>query len=430
MTNRPLTERERQHYSEALHQLLSANRLELAGFEQRIAGIWAAATVGEADAVVRDLGIAPLRLTFAGADGSVTLDRDAVLLTFEQKWTTQQIKRVRSPRRIGLPAIAAVEFQPRKYLRLRLAGEAADYRPRPPAFDVNALQLGYLKEPELDALVAELDERIRSEPRTPDPGLLPPQARVPGLPPPPPGELFVQVVTASTTATLDENGVLLEVRRGRHRGSRRWIPLTAIAAVEFVPNPPGLRLGYLRFVLAGLPASYLPPKPENDPDAFEFVTGKEEGLAEELATQVAARITRPRVVDPTLLPGNAPAGWPALGWPAPVPAPGQPVGKVRQPPPAPTPPPGPPLPAGYPAPHPPGPPLPTGYPAPHPAGPPLPAGYPPPQPGLPAQAGPVGPPAPGIDAPNQLRELARLRAEGLITDQDYEAKKREILDRW
>ncbi|MFY1689036.1 DUF4429 domain-containing protein [Plantactinospora sp. WMMB782] len=406
MASRPLTERERWHYVGALHGLLGANRLDLAGFEKRIAGVWAAATVAEAEAVLHDLSVAPLRLVVKGLDGSVTLDRDEVVLAFDRRWTSQRIKRVRSPRRIGLPAIADVEFRPRKYLRVRLAGETTDYRPRAVAFDVHALQLGYGNESEQAALVAELTERIRSEPRIPDPRLLPPQARMAGLPPPPPGELFVQVVTATMTVTLDENGVLLEARRGPLRGSRRWIPLTAIAAVEFVPDPPGLRMGHLRFVLAGLPAGYLPPKPGHDPDAFEFVTGSDEdGLAEELATQVAARITRPRVVDPTLLPGNAPAHWsavPVSGWGAPpMPTAGQMAGDPYR--------------------HPP---------APHLAGSKLPASYPPPPLALPVQGNPAGPFWAGADVPHQLRELARLRAEGLITDQEYEAKKREILDRW
>jgi hypothetical protein len=62
-----------------------------------------------------------------------------------------------------------------------------------------------------------------------------------------------------------------------------------------------------------------------------------------------------------------------------------------------------------------------------------PAHWPAPPPVTVTPAGAPASPRPSADAdraPAQLRELARLRAEGLITDADYEAKKHDILNRW
>jgi hypothetical protein len=166
----------------------------------------------------------------------------------------------------------------------------------------------------------------------------------------------VQASTVTHRVTLDENGVLIE-RRGSDQ--RQWLPLTAIAAVEFDPGK-GFRSGHVRFVLAGLPAGYRHPAPKKDRHAFTFTAdGREAGEAEELAAHVAARITGPRVVETALLPGNQPADWGSAG-----PPPGALV------------------------------------------------------------------PAPSGDAAGRLRELARLRAEGLIDDADYQTKKQEILRLW
>jgi hypothetical protein len=366
---RPPTDGERQHYAGALQEAVAAGRIDLADFDRRVAAVFRAGTLDEIEQIVAGLPVVPPTHVLRGSDGTATLERDRVVLRFPAGIATQDIKEARSPRVIALTAIAAVEHEPERhggYLRLRLAGEAPSYQPRPPAFDANAVVFAGSAHTGVEAFAAELRQRIAIEARTPDPQLLPAQGRLPGLPPPPPGELFVQLVTGEGTVTADENGVQIRFQSALAFGARRksdvqrWLPLTAIAEVEVLPARL-MRWGYLRFVLAGLPAGYRRPKPAHDVDSVALITAKEEGTAEDLAAHVAARITGPRVVEPALLPGNDPAHWPA---PPPVAAP----------------------PAGA---------------------------------------------SPGVaDAPAQLRELARLRAEGIITDADFEAKKRDLLDRW
>jgi hypothetical protein len=63
-----------------------------------------------------------------------------------------------------------------------------------------------------------------------------------------------------------------------------------------------------------------------------------------------------------------------------------------------------------------------GYAPPAPAGPP---GYPPPA----APTGPPPGPASGADVPQQLAQLAELRDRGILTNEEFEAKKRELLGR-
>jgi hypothetical protein len=351
-----------------LQQVAAVGGISLAEFDQRVAGIWAADSFDRVEQAVTGLNVPPPALELRGIDGTATLDRDAVTLVLDRR-TTQDIKRARSPRRIPLGAVASVEYEPRGsggYLRIRLAGEAPGYQPHRPQFDANAILLTPGHRSDDDEFVAELRQRVTLAPRRPVPELLPPQARLPGLAAPPWGELFCQLRTGAATVTVDENGVLLDFRSGPKRNTRRWLPMTAIAAVEFVPHR-RLRSGHVRFMLAGLPAGYRHPPPATDPDTFTFIGGREEGAAEDLAAQVAARITGPRAVEPALLPGNDAAH---------LPVPPQP--RTESPPTVP-------------------PPLPTG---------------------------------PGADAASQLRELARLRAEGLINNDDYDVKKQEILRRW
>jgi hypothetical protein len=361
--SRAPTQRERQHVVEALHRAVAAGTLHLPDFERQLTATLHAPTLAECERLAAAWGVSPLRMELRGSDGVAVLEGDRVILTFAA-WSTLDVKKVRSPRVIPLTAIAAVEFAPRWVggdLRFRLAGEAPSYEPPRPKYDANTLQLDPSERESSEAFAAELSERIALQPRVPEPQLLPPQHRLPGLPPPPPGELFVQLQTHSHVVTLDENGVLIE-RRWDEKPSR-WLPLTAIAAVEFDPGR-GFRSGTVRFVLAGLPAGFRRPAPDDDPDGFTFTSNSgDAGTAEDLAAHVAARITRPRVVEPSLLPGNHPADW---GSPGTVPLPSPPSWT----------------------------------------------------------------PPPAGDAPTQLRELARLRAEGLITDADYEAKKQEILRRW
>ncbi|MGN9908599.1 DUF4429 domain-containing protein [Phytohabitans sp. LJ34] len=394
MRLRAPTGRERQHAVDALHAAVRDGRLDLAGFDAHLAALLSAPTLADVERLAGQVGVAPFRMELRGTDGIAVLEPDRVVLTFGERWTAD-IKEARSPRVVPLPAIAAVELESgwaSGHIRLRLVGEAPSYQPRKPSEDVNAVTFGVADQGErAKELADEVRRRIALEPRVPEPQLLPPQHRLPGLPPPPPGELFVRVRTVRHVVTLDENGVLIEHRSGG--APRRWIPLTAIAAVEFHPGR-GFRSGHVRFVLAGLPAGYRRPAPGKDPDAFTFgAVGREAGEAEELAAHVAARITRPRVVEPRLLPGNQPADW----------------GPPRDHPPAP------------PAWNPPA--VATPVPAPPVAPPPV-SGPPSPS------AVPVPSATPAGDAPAQLRELAKLRAEGLITDADYEAKKQEILRRW
>jgi|1186.fasta_scaffold12239_2 hypothetical protein len=59
-----------------------------------------------------------------------------------------------------------------------------------------------------------------------------------------------------------------------------------------------------------------------------------------------------------------------------------------------------------------------------------PSAVPPPTPGPPAQVGPSGP-AGGAGAPSmaaQLSQLAELKAEGIITDEEFAAAKRRLID--
>jgi hypothetical protein len=362
VTRRPPSGRERQHVVDALHAAVRAGTLDLHTFDQRLTAALAAATVADLDA----LGVPPFRLLLRGLDGVAVMHADRIVLRFDSR-STQAVKKVRSPRSIPLPAVAVAYYTPgllSESLRLRLVGEAPSYQPPHRAdHDVNAVRLNVGQRQVAEAFAAEVNERVGLEPRVPEPQLLPPQHRVPGLAPPPPGELYVQVRTTTHLATLDENGVLIEDRRiGMRLGKRRWLPLTGIAAVEF-DHGATFRRGHVRFVLAGLPAGYRHPAPKKDPNAFLFSPGiGEAGEAEELAAHVAARITGPRVVETALLPGNLPADW------------------------------------GLPA--------------------------------APQPAAPAVPPQPTGAAPAQLRELAKLRAEGLITDADYELKKQEILRRW
>jgi Domain of unknown function (DUF1707)/Short C-terminal domain/Domain of unknown function (DUF4429) len=364
VTRRAPSGRERQHVVDALHAAVRAGTLDLHAFDQRLTAALAAGTMAELDA----LGVPPFRLRLRGLDGVAALHADRIVLEFDSRLSTQAVKKVRSPRSIPLPAIAAAYYTPgllSEALRLRLVGEAPSYQPPHRAdHDVNAILLNVGQRREAEAFVAEVNERVGLEPRVPEPQLLPPQHRLPGLPPPPPGELYVQVRTTTHLVTLDENGVQIEDRRiGMRLGKRRWLPLTGIAAVEFDPGGGAFRRGHVRFVLAGLPAGYRHPAPKKDANAFLFSSGiGEAGEAEELAAHVAARITGPRVVETTLLPGNRPADW------------------------------------GLPA--------------------------------APQPTAPAVPPQPTGAAPAQLRELAKLRAEGLITDADYEQKKQEILRRW
>ncbi|SCF34418.1 protein of unknown function (DUF4429) [Micromonospora viridifaciens] len=358
---RPPTDAERQHHVAALHTALAENAIDLAQFEQLLTEVLRADALDEIERVTSALQVMPFQIELRGHDGTAVLERDRIVLEFPRRLTTQGCKVARSPRTIPLPAVAWVEFECKwsgGHVRLRLVGEAPEYRPRPPSHDANALEITADQRDTAEAFVAEVRHRIQLEPRTPEPQLLPPQHRVPGLPPPPRGELFVQLRDLVHEITLDENGVLLEFRGGPKQGTRRWLPLTAIASVEFAP-PQGFRNGYVRFILAGLPAGYRRPAPKRDPDAFEFTVGRDEGVAEELAAHVAARITGPRVVEPSLLPGNDPASWPP-------------------------------------------------------------------------EAGPhtTTPATPTSGVPGQLRELARLRAEGIITGAEYEAKKQELLRRW
>ncbi|GAA4728860.1 DUF4429 domain-containing protein [Phytohabitans rumicis] len=366
MTTRQPTDAERQHYARALHDAVAAGSLDLAGFDRLLAAVLHADRLEEIERLTSELPVGPFRMEVSGAEGTAVLERDRIVLQFDRA-LTQSVKKARSPRVIPLPAIASVEYEPKRsgvHVRFRLVGEAPDYRRRDPERDANTVTLWSDRREEAEAFVAEVRQRILLEPRTPDPQLLPPQARVPGLAPPPRGELFVQLRTFEGTVTLDENGVLLDFQRGPKRDTRRWLPLTAIAAVEFT-TPGRWRAGSVRFVLAGLPAGYRPPEPKRDHDAFVIEPGREEGEGEDLAAHVAARITGPRVVEPGLLPGNDPAHWPA----------GAHEGLTR-----------------------------------------------------PAEAdtaeGETG------DVPGQLRELARLRAEGILTDAEYEAKKRDLLGRW
>jgi len=364
--------RERQHVIDALHAAVRAGTLDLAGFDRHLTAALAAPTLAD----LHTLGIAPFQLELRGMDGVATLHADRVVLEFDSRMHTQSVKKVRSPRTVPLPAIAAAHYTSgilSEGLRLRLVGEAPSYRPpRRADRDVNAILLNSGRRREAEAFAAEVNERVGLEPRVPEPHLLPPQHRLPGLPPPPRGEVFVQARTITHLVTLDENGVLIEERRGR---KRRWLPLTGIAAVEFDPGGGPFRRGYVRFVLAGLPAGYRHPAPKKDPNAFVFNSAVgEAGEAEELAAHAAARITGPRVIETALLPGNQPSDW-----------------------------------------HPPT----------TPASPPTPA-----IPATPAAPAPPAAPEHAGDAPARLRELAKLRAEGLITDADYEAKKQEFLRRW
>lgn len=374
MTGRAPSGRERQHVVEALHHAVRAGALDLSGFDRHLTAALGAPTLADLHGLAGPLGIPPFRMELRGMDGVAVLHADLLVLEFDAN-LTQTAKKVRSPRTIPLPAIAAAYYGTpgllSNGLRLRLVGEAPSYRPpRQADFDINAILLKSGQRPDAEAFAAEVNERVALEPRVPAPQLLPPQHRVPGLPPPPPGEVFIQVRTTTHLVTLDENGVLIEDKRpGKRFGRRRWLPLTGIAAVEFEPGEGVFRRGHVRFVLAGLPAGYRHPAPSRDPNAFVFSARiGEAGEAEELAAHVAARITGPRVVETALLPGNQPADW----------------------------------------------------------------GLPQKSPAVPPPAPPVGVPEASTAgyAPAQLRELAKLRAEGLITDADYEAKKREILRRW
>ena len=51
-----------------------------------------------------------------------------------------------------------------------------------------------------------------------------------------------------------------------------------------------------------------------------------------------------------------------------------------------------------------------------------------PPPELPSGAPGAGPPPAERNAADRIRELARLRDEGLITEGEYEAKRRELLE--
>lgn len=135
-----------------------------------------------------------------GSEGRILLDDDAVTLIFEGA-LTQAVKKRASPRRIPLTAVEAVEFVERKgmrpgYLRLHLVGAAESEKYRP-AHDVDTLVWSSEKHKEpLAAIARAVAQHTATVPRVRDNSLLPPPG--PSAPP--------AASAGGRTADADEGG--------------------------------------------------------------------------------------------------------------------------------------------------------------------------------------------------------------------------------